>query len=184
VPRLSCSVMEWITVLEAVDESGKSLSSVRRAVKKLSRESIRKRGNKYLYRRSDLLHELGVEIQSEPVANVSETVTIEPENVSTDSTNSIDIRAELLEAYRSQIQMQEKQIQNYQGTIAQLLERLRESNVISNNYQQRLLAIQEAKPEPVPVVEEKKKEPAWVAWLLITILVTMLGLATYFSWPG
>ncbi len=39
---------DYVTVAEAVSESGKSLSSVRRALKKLPSESVRKQGNKYL----------------------------------------------------------------------------------------------------------------------------------------
>src|SRR5215210_6267239 len=97
--------MEYISVNDAVKESGKSVSSIRRAVKRIPPDSIKVEGKKFFYDRDLLYRELDVLIQPESVPNESEKEVTHSENPLNESTDSL-----LVEAYRSQIQMQAEQL--------------------------------------------------------------------------
>lgn len=172
---------EFISVNDAVSETGKSVSSVRRALKKMPPESVRKQGKKYFYEREALFKELGLEDEPESVVNeINESEQIQTHSTDSEVAQTDSLGSQLIEAYRSQIQMQDAQIQNQQNTINQLLERLREANILVNTYQQRQLTVQES--TPVGKTADEKKKETGIALASIGVLIVILGIAIYFSW--
>jgi hypothetical protein len=153
---------DYIDVLQAVNLSGKSLSTVRRAIKRVPPESVKKDGDKHLYSREVLFRELGVNIQPESSLE-SQLDVHEP---------SMDYHDELVEVLK-------KQVEDQQRTIAQLLERQREQNVLLNNYQQRMLTVHE--PPQGKTADEKRREQ-WIAIACIGVLLLILGLVVWFTW--
>lgn len=173
--------MDYISITEAITLTGKSISTIRRWVRKVAAEpdqTIVKKvpgvtSERYLISRDALLKEFSEPIP-EPIQEPDQIDTHEP------------MHDQFMSILQEQLQRQSAQLEKKDEQIAQLLERLRETNILMNGYQNRLLTMQEPKTEPAHEEKEagKKREPAWVAWLLIAILVTMLGLATYVSWGG
>jgi len=159
------AMSDYIDVLEAVNLTGKSLSTVRRTIKGLPPDTVKKVGGKHLYRRDVLFRELGVEVQPEPPVEVQMNVHEPP----------MDVQQKLIETL-------EKQVAEQQKVIAQLLDRQRETNILLNNYQQKMLTVNE------PPERSQGKSPAeirreqWIAIACIALLVLILCLAIYFSW--
>lgn len=104
---------EYVTILEAVNLTGNSLSTIRRLGKRLPADSLKKDGDKYLIKREALLNALGVTIQED--VQVSTPVDY-PQNSQDD----------IVSILREQLRIKDEQI-------AQLLERQRETNILMNN---------------------------------------------------
>src|SRR2546421_3700536 len=113
--------MDFITIAEAVSISGKSISTVRRLVRRLfnedSHDLVKKengpQGERFLIRRDVLIKELG-EVNHE----------IPPPEVHEDYPKSNLERV---------IEVLQEQVHEQQKTITQLLERQRETNILMNN---------------------------------------------------
>ena len=155
--------MDYVTIAEAVVLTGKSISTIRRLVKRLADEgrvnAIKKeatiQGERYLIRRDVLFHALGLTIQ--PEVQLDSQATTQP-----------DTHEQLVSILREQLQRKDEQI-------ALLLERQRETHVLLNGYQQRLLSAPSAEAEQPPALQMPPLDPAkqpftWV-WLLIAILI-------------
>jgi len=155
--------MDYVTIADAVVLTGKSISTIRRLVKRLADEgrvdAIKKevttQGERYLIKRDILLHELGLTIQ--PEVHVGSQVTTQS-----------DTHEQLVSILREQLQRKDEQI-------ALLLERQRETHVLLNGYQQRLLSALPIEVEQPPALQTPQLDPAkqsftWV-WLLISILI-------------
>ena len=142
------AMSEWIDINETVKLSGKSIATIRRAIKRLSSDSIKKDRDKHLYKREVILNELGVDT----------TVAISPDTVMPQSTIEHDtsIETPLIEALKDQIRMQSEQLHVKDEQIAQLLERQREFNILMNT--QRQITVQ----APEKPADEKKREQ-WIS---------------------
>ena len=171
--------MDYVTITDAVTLTGKSMSTIRRLVKRLrdgdARDHIKKemtaQGERYLISRDFLLKEFEPDTQATTQADNQE------DRQATTQMNSHD---ELVEVMREQLKKKDEQI-------AQLLERQRETNILMNNYQQRMLAMApvevEQKPSeslpPEPLPQQKTPSAsatpsyAW-GWLLGGVLVILL----------
>ena len=166
---------QWIDIDECVKLSGKSVATIRRAIRRLPADSIKKDGAKHLYKKAMILNELGVD-----------TVTVKPiavENSDTVVTESLieHDRADdtpLIEALRSQITMQAEQLKEKQAIIEQLLERQRETNVLMNNL--RLLTT--AKPDVTGKSERELQHERIALLVAAFIVVAILGLIVWASW--
>lgn len=95
-----------VTIQQAVAETGKSVSTIRRVVKRLPKESIIEQDGKYLIERSALFAALGLSSQNQ--------VSTQPSQVDTQVSSQPDIVAILTE----QLRIKDEQI-------AMLLERQR-----------------------------------------------------------
>jgi len=155
---------DYVTLAEAVSLTGKSLSTIRRLAKRLPNDAVKKEGDKYLIKRSVF----GLDSQDE--VSVVNQVANHVEYPSDNHSGGLD--NQLIEAYRSQIQMQAEELRVKNEQIAQLLERQHETNILLN---QRQLPIQET-----PTTDEKRNRQA--GWVLIGLMLALLGFATYVSW--
>lgn len=155
--------MDYVTIAEAVALTGKSISTIRRLVKRLADEGqtelVKKeqtaQGDRYLIRSDILYREFGMEVPSDSHAEA-------PVN------SQLDGHEQLVVVLREQLQKKDEQI-------TQLLERQRETNILMNNYQQRLLTVAPAEPDVdlqrsnlQPVTP--KQSSSWV-WLVVGILI-------------
>jgi hypothetical protein len=164
---------EYISVNDAVKETGRSVSSIRRVLKTFPPESVRRQGKKYFYERVVLYRELGVTLSPD-------SVVIESENSQTVSENQPDtIASPLIEALKAQINLHIEQLREKDRQIAQLLDRQHETNVLLN---QRQLTVQETTPAPAGKTEAEKHREQWIAIACMGVLLLILGLAVWFTW--
>jgi hypothetical protein len=171
---IMAAMSEWIDVNECVKLSGKSIATVRRAIRRLPDDAIKKEGSKHLYDRAVILHELGSDSAPDSIMSVS---TIEHDTVN-DRANDTP----LIEALKGQIQAQSEQLKVKDEQIAQLLERQRETNILINNL--RLLTAK----EPIAPVATTGKSEAEVRrdtifmYVALAIVLVILGLIVWASW--
>jgi hypothetical protein len=170
--------MEYVTITDAVTLTGKSISTIRRLVKRLrdddARDYIKKemtaQGERYLISREFLLKEFGPDTQATMQADSQEDMQ---------ATTQLNSHDELVEVMREQLKKKDEQI-------AQLLERQRETNILMNNYQQRLLTLntpQESMTiKPVEKTADEKKRENIILWVLVIVFVVLIGAVIYFSW--
>lgn len=148
-----------VTIQQAVAETGKSVSTIRRVVKRLPKESIIEQDGKYLIERSALLAALGLSSQNQ--------VSTQPSQVDTQVSSQPDIVAILTE----QLRIKDEQI-------AMLLERQRETNVLLNNM--RLLTT--AKPDITGKSEAEIRRDTVFMYAALLIVLMILGLIVWASW--
>lgn len=156
-----------LTIQEAVNETGKSVSTIRRVVKRLSKDAISEQDGKYLIERSALYAALGLSSQPEQAEQVSSQMDSQPSQMTTQVSSQPDIVAILTE----QLRVKDEQIQ-------QLLERQREQNVLLG--QMRLLAQRE--PVPVGKSEAQQRFERYFAVAALAIVLLILGLIVWASW--
>lgn len=167
------AMSEWIDVNERVKLSGKSIAKVRRDIKCLPDDAIKKEGSKHLYDRAVILHELGSDSAPDTAVSVS---TIEHDTVNDRADDT-----PLIEALRSQIQAQAEQLREKQGIIEQLLERQRETNILLNNM--RLLTQREPiQPATVGKSEAEVRRDTIFMYVALAIVLIVLGLIVWASW--
>lgn len=169
--------MDYISIAEAVVATGKSSSTIRRIIKRLADEgppdTVKKestsQGDKYYVRRDILWKELGIQ---EPSTNDSQADTAETPVVSD---------GRLVEVLYEQLQKKDEQLQEKDKQIELLLERQRETNILINTYQQKLLPMADTTVSTQKTAVEKKRE-ALLAWVLVVVFVLIIGTVVYFSW--
>src|SRR4051794_28650207 len=127
---------DYVTIPEAITLTGKSVSTIRRWVRKVASEPnqniVKKEpgitSERYLIQRDALLKEFGKAVQEQVQVNTLEDT-------------HEDSHEQFMDILREQLQRQGEQLQKKDEQIAQLLERMRETNILMNNYQQRLLTL-------------------------------------------
>lgn len=164
---------EWIDINECVKLSGKSIATVRRAIKRLPADAIKKDGAKHLYDRAVILHELGSDSAPDTAVSVS---TIEHDSVNDRANDTA-----LVEALKDQIQAQGEQLRVKDEQIAQLLERQRETNILINNLR---LLTQREPVEPVATgkSEAEVRRDTIFMYVALGIVLVILVLIVWASW--
>lgn len=152
-----------LTIQEAVNETGKSVSTIRRVVKRLPKDAIKEQDGKYLIERVALFTALGLTTQNQ----VSTQVDSQPSQVDSQVSSQPDIVTILTE----QLRIKDEQIQ-------QLLERQRETNILLNNM--RLLTT--AKPDVTGKSEAQQRFERYFAVAALVIVLLILGLIVWASW--
>jgi hypothetical protein len=166
---------DYVTIAEAATITGRSVSTIRRIVRRIASEAnqdvVKKApgvtNERYLIRRDYLLKEL----------NVEEQEASEPEDHEGFREEVVTILREELQKRDEQLKKKDEQLQTKDEQIAQFLERQRETNILMNHYQQRLLSVAPAEVEQQPAVQPPALQPSkpsftWV-WLLIGILILL-----------
>ena len=166
---------EWIDIDACVKLSGKSVATVRRAIKRLPVDSIKKDGAKHLYERAVILHELGVDRADDTAlpASINDTITIEHDSISDRADDT-----PLIEALNKLIDTQAAQLKEKQGIIDSLLERQRETNILLG--QLRLLTT--AKPDTIGKSEAEVRRDTIFMYVALAIVLCILGLIVWASW--
>lgn len=166
-----------VTIQEAVSETGKSVSTIRRAVKRLPKEAIKDQDGKYLIERGALWAELGLSsqsIQADQVSSQPGQVDIQPSQMSSQipgQVSSQPSQPDIVTILTEQLRIKDEQI-------AMLLERQRETNVLLNNM--RLLTT--AKPDVTGKSEAQQRFERYFAVAALIIVLLILGLIVWASW--
>ncbi len=163
-----------LTIQEAVSETGKSVSTIRRAVKRLPKEAIKDQDGKYLIERGALWAELGLSsqsIQAEQVSSQPGQVDIQPSQMGSQSPGQVSSQPDIVVILTEQLRIKDEQIQ-------QLLERQRETNILLNNM--RLLTT--AKPDTVGKSEAEVRRDTVFMYVALAIVICILGLIVWASW--
>jgi len=155
-----------LTIQQAVAETGKSVSTIRRVLKRLAKESIIEQDGKYLIERAALFAELGLTTQNQ-VSTQPIQVDSQPSQMDSQVSSQPDIVAILTE----QLQIKDEQI-------AQLLERQHETNVLLNNM--RLLTT--AKPDVNGKSQAEVRRDTVFMYAALLIVLMILGLIVWASW--
>jgi len=175
---------DYVTIAEAATITGRSVSTIRRIVRRIASEAnqnvVKKApgvtSERYLIQRDYLLKELNTE---NPEAS-------EPEDHEGFREELVAILREELQKRDEQLKKKDEQLQTKDEQIAQFLERQRETNILMNNYQQRLLTLNPPE-ESLNVklagktADEKKRENI-ILWVLVLVFAFIIGAAIYFSW--
>src|SRR5690349_9207960 len=127
---------DFVSVTEAIGLTGKSVSSIRRVIKRVSgTNAVKKDGERYLIKKDVLLKELGIQ-----AATNEDTQTGTQLNTPLDT--PLDTHDYLLEILKEQLERQSQQLQKKDEQIAQkddqitkLIERLRETNILMSTSQ-------------------------------------------------
>ena len=163
-----------LTIQEAVNETGKSVSTIRRAVKRLTKDAIKEQDGKYLIERSALLAVLGLTTmnsQNEQVSSQGSQVDIHPSQMSSQSPGQVSSQPDIVAILTEQLRIKDEQI-------AQLLERQRETNVLMNNL--RLLTT--AKPDVVGKTDSERQHERIALLVAVVIVVAILAVIVWVSW--
>lgn len=171
-----------VTIQEAVSETGKSASTIRRAIKRLSKDAIKEQDGKYLVERSALFAALGLTTlnsqneQAEQVSSQSSQVDIQPSQMSSQPPGQVSSQSsqtDIVAILTEQLRIKDEQI-------AQLLERQRETNVLMNNL--RLLTT--AKPDVTPTgkSEAEVRRDTIFMYVALGIVLVILALIVWASW--
>jgi len=157
-----------VTIQQAVQETGKSLSTIRRVVKRLPKESVIEQDGKYLIDRAALFAELGLTTQNQ-VSTQPVQVDSQPSQMS----SQVDTQPDIVAILTEQLRIKDEQI-------AQLLERQRETNILMNNL--RLLTT--AKPDVTPTGKSQAeiRRDTIFMYLALLIVLIILGLIVWASW--
>ena len=143
---------EYISISESVALTGKSISTIRRVVKRLATEgatdSIRMEGDKYLIRRDVLFRELGLEgVDSQAPTQATSQMDSQEQDVNSHD-HPVTIHEKMVEVLQEQLRSQAEQLKAKDTQIASLLERLREQNALAASYRNRLLTVAPEREEP------------------------------------
>src|SRR5690349_17873117 len=130
---------DFVSVTEAIGLTGKSVSSIRRVIKRVSgTNAVKKDGERYLIKKDVLLKELGIQ-----AATNEDTQTGTQLNTPLDTHDYLlEILKEQLERQSQQLQKKDEQIAQKDDQITKLIERLRETNILMSTSQQRQLTVQ------------------------------------------
>jgi hypothetical protein len=170
---------EWIDIDACVKLSGKSVATIRRAIKRLPADSIKKEGTKHLYDRALILAALGVDTVNDRGLVVANDDTVMPEStIEHDTVNDRADDTPLIEALRAQITMQGEQLKEKQAVIDSLLERQRETNILLG--QLRLLTT--TKPDVTGKSEAEIRRDTVFMYVALAIVLVILGLIVWASW--
>jgi len=166
-----------LTIQEAVTETGKSVSTIRRALKRLAKDAIKEQDGKYLIQRSALFAALGLTTlnsqneQAEQVSSQPGQVDIQPSQMGSQSPGQVSSQPDIVVILTEQLRIKDEQIQ-------QLLERQRETNILLNNM--RLLTT--AKPDTVGKSEAEVRRDTVFMYVALAIVICILGLIVWASW--
>ncbi len=163
-----------LTIQEAVSETGKSVSTIRRAIKRLSKDAIKDQDGKYLIERGALWAALGLSSQSIQVEQVSSQpgqVDIQPSQMSSQTPGQVSSQPDIVTILTEQLRIKDEQI-------SQLLERQRETNVLLNNM--RLLTT--AKPDVTGKSEAQQRFERYFAVAALIVVVAILAVIVWASW--
>lgn len=163
---------EWIDINECVKLSNKSIATVRRAIKRLPADSIKKDGAKHLYDRAVILHELGSDSALDTVMSVSV--------IEHDTVNDRADDTPLIEALKGQIQAQSEQLRVKDEQIQQLLDRQRETNILLNNM--RLLTTGKPDVTPTGKSQAEIRRDTIFMYVALAIVLIILALIVWASW--
>jgi len=78
--------------------------------------------------------------------------------------------------------MAHRREQKEQKVIAQLLERQREANVLLNNYQQKMLTVNELPERPQGKTQAEIRRENIILFVCLVIFIGLMGLVIWFSW--
>jgi len=186
--------MDYVTINEAVRLTGKSATAIRRLVEKLSKEDNRgvvqkeetPQGYKYRISREYLCGHYHIPLETDsrtlemavtPADNPADTPTDSPRGNPTDtpSDSRIQIYEDVIVTLKEQLKIKDDQLQH-------IFDRQRESNMLMNNDQQRLLTIAPKEMDaesmrPDPQVMIQKQSSSWV-WIFIGVLI-LIGLMVF-----
>ena len=155
-----------VTIQQAVAETGKSVSTIRRVLKRLAKESIIEQDGKYLIERAALFAELGLTTQNQ-VSTQPAQVDSQPSQMS----SQVDTQPDIVAILTEQLRIKDEQI-------AQLLERQREANILMNN----LRMLTTAKPDVVGKSEAEIRRDTIFMYAALLIVLVILGLIVWASW--
>ena len=120
---------EWLSIAESVVFTGRSDSTIRRAIKgmtkSLSKQFVKKEGNKVFIAKAFLKQKFSIEEKKQP------TTEGQKKNVVGDSNGLVD-------HLREQVAIKDKQIDRLQTTVESLTERNRENNILIGHLQKLL----------------------------------------------
>lgn len=155
-----------VTIQQAVAETGKSVSTIRRVVKRLAKESIIEQDGKYLIERAALFAELGLTTQNQ-VSTQPVQVDSQPSQMS----SQVDTQPDIVAILTEQLRIKDEQI-------AQLLERQREANILMNN----LRMLTTAKPDVMGKSDSEIRRDTIFMYVALAIVLVILGLIVWASW--
>lgn len=155
-----------VTIQEAVQETGKSVSTIRRAIKRLSKDAIQEQDGKYLIQRAALFAALGLTTQNQ-VSTQPVQVDSQPSQMS----SQVDTQPDIVAILTEQLRIKDEQI-------AQLLDRQRETNILLG--QLRLLTTKEAVTTGKTERELQHERLALI--VAVVIVLAILAVIVWLSW--